>query len=193
MRKKGIFKKRNLKRFLAVAMTAVMICEGALTPYANANASAYDVSDEVEYDDMQEEEPYDDEVFQEDEMSDEDMTESEEENTEESSDSDEADSVQESFDENDEVDEKEEFKKYGMIAADQSLQLYCNESYFNADIYSYDNMICSGSSIVIDGALKTSGVINQWCGVYEVTESEEHAPVVTLPNLRELIESKSEE
>ncbi|MDO5155996.1 MAG: hypothetical protein Q4D51_08520 [Eubacteriales bacterium] len=89
--------------------------------------------------------------------------------------------------------EKENLQRYGMVATERSLQLYCNQSYFDADLYSYGDITCSGTSVSVDGAMRTSGCMNQWCGTFDVTECEENVEAVTLPDLKEMIVSKSEE
>jgi len=99
---------------------------------------------------------------------------------------------QEKSQEQGESEEQDVLADYGLVAQKNSIQLYCNESYFNCNLYSGKDFTCSGTSITVDGRIEASGSIHAWCGEFVASESVEDADAIELPELRSGLESKSD-
>ena len=83
--------------------------------------------------------------------------------------------------------------KYGMIAMEKNIQLYCNEAELATNIYAGNDVVCTGTRVNLDGRLDLVGKFYQWCAQFQAKEVNEECQEIDLPDIRSRIEEKSDE
>ena len=91
-----------------------------------------------------------------------------------------------------ECEEQEDIlKKYGIVAEEKNVQLFCNEADLDTNIYTGNDFICSGTKVTVGGDVNARGAVYPWCGRFQASKVTPGYQKAYLPELRSRIEQQS--